>query len=29
MSKENIQKLITGQGKFKEYDDLKTILETE
>jgi hypothetical protein len=27
-SKENIQKLITGQGKFKEYDDLKTILET-
>ena len=26
-SKENIQKLITGQGKFKEYDDLKTILE--
>ena len=27
LSKENIQKLITGQGKFKEYNDLKTILE--
>lgn len=27
LSKENIQKLITGQGKFKEYDDLKKILE--
>ena len=28
LSKENIQKLITGQGKFKEYQDLKNILET-
>ena len=27
LSKENIQKLITGQGKFKEYQDLKNILE--
>ena len=27
LSKENINKLITGQGKFKEYNDLKTILE--
>ena len=27
LSKENIQKLITGQGKFKEYNDLKDILE--
>ena len=27
LSKENIQKLITGQGKFKEYGDLKYILE--
>tara|TARA_R100000908_G_C3740458_1_gene137165 strand:+ start:362 stop:1372 length:1011 start_codon:yes stop_codon:yes gene_type:complete len=28
-SKENIQKLITGHGKFKEYDDLKNELETK
>ena len=27
MSKENINKLITGQGKFKEYHDLQNILE--
>jgi len=27
LSKENINKLITGQGKFKEYQDLKNILE--
>jgi len=27
LSKENINKLITGQGKFKEYDDLQQILE--
>ncbi len=27
LSKENINKLITGQGKFKEYNDLKTTLE--
>ena len=27
LSKENIQKLITGQGKFFEYDDLQKILE--
>jgi len=27
LSKENIQKLITGQGKFKEYQDLQNILE--
>ena len=27
LSKENIQKLITGQGKFKEYNDLQSILE--
>jgi hypothetical protein len=26
-NKENIQKLITGQGKFKEYSDLNEILE--
>ena len=26
MSKENIHVLITGQGKFKEYNDLKNIL---
>ena len=29
LSKENIQKLITGQGKFKEYQDLKNILESK
>ena len=29
LSKENIQKLITGQGKFKEYNDLKNILESK
>ena len=29
MSKENIQKLIRGHGKFKEYDDLKQILESK
>ena len=28
LSKQNIQKLITGQGKFYEYHDLKNILET-
>ena len=27
LSKENIQRLISGQGKFFEYDDLKKILE--
>jgi len=27
LSKENINKLITGEGKFKEYQDLKNILE--
>jgi hypothetical protein len=27
LSKENINKLITGQGKFKEYNDLESILE--
>ena len=27
LSKENIQKLIRGHGKFKEYDDLQKILE--
>jgi len=27
MSKENIHVLITGQGKFKEYNDLKNELE--
>ena len=27
MSKENIHILITGQGKFKEYNDLKNELE--
>jgi len=27
LSKENINKLITGQGKFKEYQDLRNILE--
>ena len=27
LSRENIQKLINGQGKFKEYDDLQQILE--
>jgi hypothetical protein len=27
ISKENINKLITGQGKFKEYQDLQNILE--
>jgi len=26
-SKQNIQSLVTGDGKFKEYNDLKTILE--
>ena len=29
VSKENIQTLVTGQGKFKEYDDLKQILESK
>ena len=29
LSKENIQKLIRGHGKFKEYDDLKQILESK
>ena len=29
LSKENINKLITGQGKFKEYQDLKNILENK
>jgi len=29
MSKENINKLITGQGKFKEYQDLKNVLENK
>ena len=28
LSKQNIQKLITGQGKFYEYHDLENILET-
>ena len=28
-SKENIQKLITGNGKFKEYNDLKNELESK
>ena len=27
LSKKNINKLITGQGKFKEYNDLESILE--
>jgi len=27
LSKENIQKLINGQGKFKEYQDLQNTLE--
>ena len=26
LSKENIQRLINGQGKFKDYNDLKNIL---
>tara|TARA_R100000084_G_scaffold102905_1_gene58720 strand:- start:441 stop:1094 length:654 start_codon:yes stop_codon:yes gene_type:complete len=29
LSKENIHKLINGNGKFKEYNDLKNILETK
>ena len=29
LSKENIQKLISGQGKFFEYNDLKKILESK
>jgi len=29
LSKENIDKLISGKGKFKEYDDLKKILESK
>ena len=29
LSKENINKLVTGQGKFKEYNDLKIILESK
>lgn len=29
LSKENIQVLTTGQGKFKEYNDLKQILESK
>ena len=29
VSKENIQTLVTGQGKFKEYNDLKQILESK
>jgi len=29
LSKENINKLLSGEGKFKEYDDLKKILESK
>ncbi len=29
LSKENIEKLVRGHGKFKEYDDLKQILESK
>ena len=29
LSKENIQKLIRGNGKFKEYNDLQQILESK
>ena len=29
MSRENINTLVSGQGKFKEYDDLKNILESK
>ena len=29
MSSENINTLVSGQGKFKEYDDLKNILESK
>ena len=29
MSRENINTLVSGQGKFKEYDDLKKILESK
>ena len=29
LSKSNIQTLVTGQGKFYEYNDLKNILEKE
>ena len=29
MSRENINTLVSGQGKFKEYDDLKNILENK
>ena len=29
LSKENIHKLINGNGKFKEYNDLKNVLETK
>jgi hypothetical protein len=29
LSRQNIQTLITGQGKFKEYSDLKKILESK
>ena len=29
LSKENIQKLVRGHGKFKEYNDLKQILESK
>jgi hypothetical protein len=29
MSKQNIQTLATEQGKFKEYNDLKNILESK
>jgi hypothetical protein len=29
MSKQNIQTLVTEQGKFKEYNDLKKLLESK
>ena len=29
LSKENINVLVNGQGKFKEYQDLKKVLETK
>ena len=29
MSKENINTLVSGQGKFKEYNDLKKVLESK
>ena len=29
MSKQNINTLVSGQGKFKEYNDLKRVLESK